>query len=182
MKRKSKKMLVSAGMGFVFLAVLIFGYMGLSQARAKAELKRESIQRMFSELERERNRIEEERRHMDQMKSNLKNFELALDKKYEEYRREVKVLEAQQQEFQELLNRKAIDRQVVETYESIDETEAAKLVLDLYEKDQELATLLLRSISGRKAGKIVEEMILLNRRTAAELAKKTLEVYKPEER
>ena len=73
-----------------------------------------------------------------------------------------------------------VNRQTIETYENIDPEQAAVLMKNLYAKDSELAVIIMRKISGKKAGKILEAMIPLDSEISTQLAKEALDYYKPD--
>jgi hypothetical protein len=177
--KKLKKVVIIGFTVAVTIAAVLGSYLILADAKAKAELKKESVQKMIKELERERKKIDQERLLLDQLKSSLKSYEIELSQKNQNYLADSKKLKGQKEEFQKKVDAKVIDKQIIETYENIDPAQSARLILNLYKKDANLTTLLLRRLSGRKAGKILEQMIVLNPETAALLAKKTLETYKP---
>jgi flagellar motility protein MotE (MotC chaperone) len=72
-----------------------------------------------------------------------------------------------------------VDRQTIETYENIDPEQAAVLIKNLYLTDSKLATLIMRKIAGKKAGKILEAMIPIDKETSTRLAEETLNFYRP---
>ena len=177
--KKYKKVLLMSLVAIFTVFVGLISYLTLSEAKAKAELKKESVQKMIQELERERTKIENERQQFDQLKSNLKSYEIELSQKNEKYLADLKELNEQKEEFKKKVDAKTIDKQIIETYENVDPAQSARLLLKLYQKDESLTTLLLRRLSGRKAGKILEQIIILDAEIAAVLAKKTLETFQP---
>jgi hypothetical protein len=147
-----------------------------SQSRSDQQVSR----KMLEELRREQRMIEAERNRLRQYEQNLKNFEAELEKRYNEFLKKEKDLKEKEEAFQKRLEARTVDRQMIETYEAIDPEQAAILVKNLYVKDNALATLLMRKIAGKKAGKILEAMIPLDREISTQLAKQTLDFYKPD--
>ncbi len=180
-KGKLKKFMLMGLSVFLVIGLTSIFYLVTSDAKVRAQLKKESIQKMLVELERERKKVELEKENLSQLKSNLKSYEIELQRLNEDYLNNEKILKKQEDEFQKKLDAKTIDKQIIETYESIDPAQSAKLILDLYKQDKKLTTMLLRKISGRKAGKIFEEMIVLDRVISTLLAKQTLEAYNPDQ-
>lgn len=50
---------------------------------------------------------------------------------------------------------------------------------EMYKKDKKLPPIIIRKISGKKAGKIIEALIELDTPTSAQLAKDVLEYFDP---
>ncbi|MCP5051404.1 MAG: hypothetical protein GY940_29830 [bacterium] len=170
--------------GFLIFAVLVSLTVYLltvsdTNVSAQSQADRNLQKKMLDELQKEQRLIEAERQRLNQYELNLKNFELELDKRNNEFLQKEKKLKEQQAEFDKKLEDKSVDRQTIETYESIDPEQAAILIKNLYIKDGPLATMLMRKIAGKKAGKILEAMIPLDREVSTQLAKKTLDYYKP---
>jgi septal ring factor EnvC (AmiA/AmiB activator) len=146
---------------------------------AQSRTDKQVSKNMLEELRKEQRLISQERQRLQQYQQNLKSFEAELDKRNNEFLLKEKALKEKEAEFNKKLEDKTIDRQVIETYESIDPEQAAVLIKNLYIKDSELATLVMRKIAGKKAGKILEAMIPVDREVSTQLAKKTLDYYKP---
>ena len=118
---------------------------------------------------------------MEQYERNVKNFEAEVERRYNEYLQLKKKLEEQEKDFQKRLEAKTVDRQTIETYESIKPREAATLLKNLYQRDPNLTALLLRKMAGKKAGKILEALVKVDKETATRLAKESLDYYKPKD-
>ncbi len=171
--------------GFVVLMVLVSFIIYLfsfsdANVNAQSQSGRDVSGKMLEELRKEQQLIEEERRRLRQYEQNLKNFEAELDRKNNEFLKKEKDLKQKQDAFNKKLEDKTVDRQTIETYEAIDPEQAAVLIKNLYIKDSQLATLVMRKIAGKKAGKILEAMIPIDREVSTQLAKKTLDYYKPD--
>ncbi|MCU0289852.1 MAG: hypothetical protein MUF15_26095, partial [Acidobacteria bacterium] len=72
-----------------------------------------------------------------------------------------------------------MNRQTIETYENIDPEQAAILLKNLYIKDPSLVILIMKKISGRKAGRILDALLLTDRDLATKIAEETLNFYRP---
>jgi len=176
-----KKLMISGLFGLTITAFILIYLVGFgennlgAQARSQQELSR----KMMDELRKEQKLLTEERARLQQYEQNLKNFAAELDKRHNEFLLQEKNLKADEEAFNKKLESKTVDRQTIETYESIDPEQAAILMKNLYVKDRNLATLVMRKIAGKKAGKILEAMIPLDREVSTQLAKETLDFYKP---
>ncbi|MCP4147436.1 MAG: hypothetical protein GY757_06770 [bacterium] len=137
--------------------------------------------KLISELHKEQAQMRKEKERLEQMERNLKSFEIELDRKHDDYLQKEKLLADKEEEFKKKVEGKLVDRQIIETYESIDPEQAAILVKNLYLKDSSLATLVMRKIAGKKAGKILDAMIQLDKVTSTKIAEETLNYFKPKE-
>jgi flagellar motility protein MotE (MotC chaperone) len=166
----------------VLISVIIYLYLFDSGSKVKAQAQAEQkISRdMLKELQKEQQLLEETRKRLEEYERNLKTFEADLEQKYDEYLLKAKKLEEIEKVFNERVQDKMVDRQTIETYENIDPEQAAILMKNLYAKDTELAVLIMRKIAGKKAGKILEAMIPLDSEISTQLAKESLDYYKPE--
>jgi flagellar motility protein MotE (MotC chaperone) len=88
-------------------------------------------------------------------------------------------LEENEADFNSRVEMRMVDRQTIETYENIDPEQAAILLQNLYHKDNTLATLVMRKISGKKAGRILEAMIPIDKEVSTKIAKEALDYYRP---
>lgn len=134
---------------------------------------------MLNELQMERALVEQEKQRLAEHQRNLKNFESELNKKYSEYAQKAQQLADKEIEFNSKVDLRSVDRQAIETYESIDSEQAAILLRNLYKKDPSLATLIIRKISGKKAGRLLEAMIPIDREAATKIAQDALNYYRP---
>jgi len=135
-------------------------------------------QGILSELNKEQEILEKEKKRLEDYERSLKLFEQELDQKYNDFLLKEKNLKTREDAFNKKIEDRLVDRQTIETYENIDPEQAAILMKNLYEKDKSLATLIMRKISGKKAGKILEAMIPIDKETSTLLAKETLDFYK----
>ncbi len=148
----------------------------------QAQSHRATTEQVVKELQRERALMEEERQKLEQTRLNLKNFEAELNRRYNDIIKKEKGLEDKEKIFNDKVEGKMVDRQVLETYETIDPEQSAILMKNLYFKDKELATLVMKKISGKKAGKILEALIPLDAEVATKIAQDTLNYYRPDKK
>lgn len=178
----NKKFLIAALSLLVVLA-LAAGYYFINDTIVKAQEENKPTQdvreNMLGELQREREAVVQEKDRLEQLRRNLENFQAELNLKYDEYLQKTKELARLEEEFKKKVEGRLVDRQTLETYESIDPEQSAILMKNLYGKDPALATLLMRKITGKKAGKILEAMIPLDAEISTQLARDTLDFYKP---
>ncbi|UCH95541.1 MAG: hypothetical protein JSV88_01475 [Candidatus Aminicenantes bacterium] len=179
MKKKSSGLAVILPVVVVLISGILYLYV-FSSSNVKAQTGKDISQKVLEELQKEQQHLERERRRLEEYERNLKIFEAELERKYNEYLLKAKEVEEKEKVFNERVRGKIVDRQTIETYENIDPDQAAVLMKNLYAKDPELAVLIMRKIAGRKAGKILEAMIPLDREISTRLAKESLDYYKPE--
>ena len=162
----------------IILYLYVFDNTGKVKAQAKAgkEISRD----MLRELQKEQQFLTEERKRLQEYERNLKVFEADLEQRYNEYLLKAKKLAERERVFNEQVLSRMVNRQTIETYENIDPEQAAVLMKNLYAKDKELAVIIMRKISGKRAGKILEAMIPLDSEISTQLAKESLEYYKPD--
>ncbi|NIM17719.1 MAG: hypothetical protein GTO45_37605 [Candidatus Aminicenantes bacterium] len=160
------------------VAVCVYWFM-FSESSVNAQAGQDISQKILTELRREQQLLEQEKKRLEEYELNLKKWEAELDRKYSDYLQRLKILEEREGAFNKRVEDRVVNRQVIETYENIDPEQAAVLIRNLYSKDRWLAALILRKISGRKAGKILEAMIPLDKETSTLLAKEALDYYKP---
>ncbi|MCP5106258.1 MAG: hypothetical protein GY950_22925, partial [bacterium] len=151
---KKKAILISVLVVVVSLLVMVYLSSDNSVKAEVGKMDKAAVDKLLRELRDEQALVEKEKQRLAQLQQNLKSFEDELDKRNNEYLRKSKELAAKEEAFQTKLEGRMVDRQVIETYESIDPEQAAILMKNLYGKDQELATLVMRKIAGKKAGKI----------------------------
>jgi hypothetical protein len=172
---KKKSLLIFILVLIVSVPVVIYLF---SENNVKAEV--EKVDKLLKELQKEQELVAQERLRLEQMQRNLTAFESELNKKHDEYLAKKADLERKEKEFEEKIEGRMVDRQTIETYENIDPEQAAILIKNLYLKDNKLATLVMRKIAGKKAGKILEAMIPIDKETSTRLAEETLNFYRPE--
>jgi flagellar motility protein MotE (MotC chaperone) len=180
-----KKILIGLSIAVPLLMVLVSIILYLyvfdsSKVKAQTEAEKKISRDMLTELQKEQQFLAEERKRLEEYERNLKIFEADLEKRYNEYLLKAKKLEERERIFNEQVQDKMVNRQTIETYENIDPEQAAVLMKNLYTRDTELAVLIMRKISGKKAGKILEAMIPLDSEISTQLAKEALDYYKPE--
>ncbi len=181
-KSAKKKLWITAA---VVLSVLVtfFVYLfstGDNGVGAQSQPDTSVSRKMIEELRKEQKVVEDERLRLQQYEQNLKNLESELDRRFSEVVQKEKDLTLKDELFNKKVADRTVDRQTLETYENIDPEQAAELLKSLYIKDPPLATLLMRKMAGKKAGKILEAMIPLDKEIATQLAKQTLDYYKPD--
>lgn len=171
--------IISFVLVFLTAAAVYMSNEDFAGAQEEKKIDRDTAGKMLRELRREKELLTAERQKLEQTRRNLENFEAELNKRYDEYIRKTKELEQQKEDFNKKIEGRLVDRQTIETYESIDPEQAAILMKNLYNKDKDLATLVMRKIAGKKAGKILEAMIPLDAEISTRLAKDSLDFYKP---
>lgn len=182
-KKKEKKR-INIGL-FLLLPVMVTAvvvsvyWFMFSESSVNAQAGQDISQKMLTEFRREQQLLAQEKKRLEEYELNLKKWEAELDRKYSDYLQRLKILEEREEAFAKRVEDRVVNRQVIETYENIDPEQAAVLIRNLYSKDKWLAALILRKISGRKAGKILEAMIPLDKETSTLLAKEALDYYRP---
>jgi flagellar motility protein MotE (MotC chaperone) len=166
----------------VLVSIILYLYVfdSSSKVKAQAQAEKKISGDILKELQKEQQFLAEERKRLQEYERNLKVFEADLEQKYNEYLLKAKKLAERERVFSEQVRDKMVNRQTIETYENIDPEQAAILMKNLYAKDTELAVIIMRKISGKKAGKILEAMIPLDSEISTQLAKESLDYYKPE--
>ncbi|MFC2146579.1 hypothetical protein ACFLRT_04370 [Acidobacteriota bacterium] len=181
-----KKIMIGLSIALPLLVVLIsiilylYVFDSSSKVKAQAQAEKKISRDMLKELQKEQQFLAEERKRLQEYERNLKVFEADLEQRYNEYLLKAKKLEERERVFSEQVQDRMVNRQTIETYENIDPEQAAILMKNLYDKDTELAVIIMRKISGKKAGKILEAMILLDSEISTQLAKESLDYYKPD--
>lgn len=164
----------------VLISVILYLFaFDSSRVKAQTTAGKKISRDMLKELKKEQQFLIEERKRLQEYERNLKAFEADLEQKYNEYLLKAKKLEEREKVFNEQVEDKMVNRQTIETYENIDPEQAAVLMKNLYAKDRELAVLIMRKIAGKKAGKILEALIPLDSEISTQLAKESLDYYKP---
>jgi flagellar motility protein MotE (MotC chaperone) len=181
-----KKIMIGLSIAFPLLVVLIsiilylYVFDSSSKVKAQTQAEKKISRDMLKELQKEQQLLVEERKRLQEYERNLKVFEDDIEQKYNEYLLKAKKLDEREKVFNEQVQDKMVNRQTIETYENIDPEQAAILMKNLYAKDAELAVLIMRKIAGKKAGKILEAMIPLDSEISTQLAKESLDYYKPD--
>lgn len=176
---KKKNIFILTVVLVVSLLVVVYLF-SVNNVKAEAEkLDRSTIDKLLKELRREMALVEQEKQKLEQIRQNLQSFKTELDKRYTKYLQDKKQLEENEADFNSRVEMRMVDRQTIETYENIDPEQAAILLKNLYQKDNTLATLIMRKISGKKAGKILEAMIPIDKETSTKIAKESLDYYRP---
>lgn len=176
---KKKNILILTVVLVVSLLVVVYLF-SVNNVKAEAEkLDKSTIDKLLKELRREQALVEQEKQKLEQMRQNLESFKTELDKRYTKYLQDKKQLKENEADFNSRLELRMVDRQTIETYENIDPEQAAILLQNLYQKDNTLATLIMRKISGKRAGKILEAMIPIDKETSTKIAKEALDYYRP---
>ncbi len=134
--------------------------------------------KMIKELANERAALKKKELELKKYKRNLESFESDLNKKYDDYLKKNKILEKRELEFNKKLEDTQLDTKTIESYETIDPEQAALLMQEMYKSEPTLPPLIMRKISGKKAGKIIEALIELDTKTSAKLAKDVLNYFK----
>lgn len=181
-----KKMMIGLSIALPLLVVLIsiilylYVFDGSSKVKAQTQAEKKISRDILKELQKEQQFLAAERKRLQEYERNLKVFEADLEQRYNDYLLKVKELEVREKVFREQVEDRMVNRQTIETYENIDPEQAAVLMKNLYAKDSELAVIIIRKISGKKAGKILEAMIPLDSEISTQLAKEALDYYKPD--
>lgn len=175
-----KRIILIVPLVLVVSAIIGFTFFGADSAKAEiGQADKETVDKLLVELKREQALLEREKEKLVQVRRNLESFKAELDKRYSEYLLKAKDLAEKEEEFRGKAEAKMVDRQIIETYQNIDPEQAAILIKNLYGKDRELATLVMRRIDGKKAGKILEALIPLDPETSTRLAEDALNYYRP---
>jgi len=174
-----KKMIVILLLVLAVAAPVVFYLFSENNVKAEAgKVDQTLVDSMLNELQEERALLEHEKQKLAEQQGKLKSFESELDKRYSEYLRREQQLAAKEVEFSSKVDMRIVDRQTIETYESIDSEQAAVLLKNLYEKDPGLATLIIKRIPGKKAGRILEAMIPIDREVSTKIAQDALNYYR----
>lgn len=125
----------------------------------------------------ERAAIEAERADLQRQWADLKSFQLELEQRALSLEKDKKNLEEREKGFKQRLEAESVNKSIIESYESIDPEQAAPLIISLFKEDETLTVLLMRKMTPKKAGKIMEAMILLDRDISTRLAQQVLSFY-----
>jgi len=164
---------------FLIIALAILAGFILSQLYpARAESDREIFQRLLTEIEAEKNMLNARREELDLLQRNLRAYERELDDKRGEFQVRENELVAREEALQKKIEDKVLDRQMIETFESIDAEQAAILMANLFQQDSHLAIMVMRRLAGKKSGKILEAMIEFDPEGSTALARETLDYFR----
>jgi flagellar motility protein MotE (MotC chaperone) len=170
--------------GWLWLPLLLLllgaGLAYLSGGRVQAENDPQAVGRMLQEIGRERSALQARQAGLDEQAGQLRVYADELERRGNELQARVAALKKQEDEFVARVAAKALDRQMIETFESVDPDSAAVLMLKLFTRDPQTASQLMRRLTGKKAGKILEAMVGLDAEAATSLAKSTIDAYKPQ--
>ncbi|HNX98797.1 MAG TPA: hypothetical protein PKK12_14065 [Candidatus Aminicenantes bacterium] len=147
--------------------------------QAEGDDEETRVQKLLAEIGRDRTAIEVRRAELDRLESSLRTFQSELDRRAEGLTQQEARLKKMESDLNDKMLAKAIDRKMIETFEAIDPDQGAVLLLNLMHKDAPMAQLLIRKMTGKKAGKILESLIQLDPAAATDLAKGSIDLFKP---
>ncbi len=173
---RSKRIIIL--LSFIFSLSLV--YFLFAQNEVNNNEEKIIAKKLVQELSLERESLKKKEIDLNDLKQNLESFESDLNKRYDEYLVKKKKLDQLEKDFNKKLDDAMFDQKVIESYENIDPEQAALLMQEMYKKDKKLPPKIIRKISGKKAGKIIEALIELDTPTSAELAKDVIDYFKPE--
>lgn len=162
----------------VLLAVTATAFYFARISPARAESDQQVFQRLLSEIEKEKAFLESRRNELDLREQNLQAYQRELEMKRNEHRSRETELADREAELQKRIEERVLDRQMIETFESIDSEQAAVLMASLFKQDSHLAILVMRRLAGKKSGKILEAMIAFDPEGSTALARETLDFYR----
>jgi len=174
-----KTIVLSIILGFV---LVYFIFARSETDKEKTEAEKIVTQKVLDELKQERANLKKKEVALDKYKENLESFEIDLNKKYDDYLKKKNDLEKREKAFNKKVEDARLDSKTIESYENIDPEQAALLMQEMYKKDPKLPPLIIKKISGKKAGKIIEALIELDTKTSAQLAKDVIDYFKYEEK
>ena len=134
-------------------------------------------EKVGDDLMKERAAIEKEKAELKRQWDDLKSFQIELEQRATALEEEKKKLQEKQEQFKREMENESLSKKVIESYESVDPEQAAPLVISLFKENEDLAVLLMRKMTPKKAGKIMEAMIPLDRDLSTRLAENTLTYY-----
>ncbi len=129
------------------------------------------------DLSKERAAIETEKRDLKRQWDDLKSFQLELEQRSVNLDKERKILDEREKLLNDRLETESVNKQTIESYQSIDPEQAAPLIISLFKEDDRLTALLMRKMDSKKAGKIMEAMIPMDPDISTRLAHKVLTFY-----
>jgi hypothetical protein len=136
------------------------------------------VKKLLQEINQEKTTMETRRTELDRLESSLRTFQSELDQRAQALTQQEAQLKKREEEFATRVDAKSLDRKMIETFEAIDPDQGAILILNLQRRDATQAAVLLRRMTGKKAGKLLESLIQLDPAAATELAKGSLDLYK----
>ncbi len=176
---RNKKLIIILSL-IISLSIVYFIFAQNESDKNKTEEEKILSKELVKELSLERDLLKKKETNLDKYKQNLESFEADLNKRYDEYLKKKKALEDLEKAFKKKVDDATLDAKIIESYENIDPEQAALLMQEMYKKDKKLPPIILRKISGKKAGKIIEALIELDTPTSAALAKDVINYFKPE--
>ncbi len=169
---------------FVSSIIITLGLLVSLEKRADAFApdKNQDLKKMIDALKKEKDVLVKQKQKQDERERRLVLFEKDLEKKNKDNQKGLKEIENREKALQKKIDDLSFDKQIIETYETVDAEQAARLILDLYKKDPVQVARLMRRLPGEKAGEVLNAMIVLEPDNAAILAKKVLDYYKVEKK
>jgi len=156
------------GLFFFLLSVVMISV--LAQSTEKKEITGEDLMKERALMAAEKEEIKRER-------DDLKSFQLELEQRALDLEKLKKEIDEQEKVFQQRLQSESVNKQTIESYQSIDPEQAAPLIIALFKEDETLTALLMRKMDSKKAGKIMEAMIPVDPDISTRLAYKALTFY-----
>lgn len=157
----------------VLIVLMCVGIMLISLLSQTAEEK----EKKAADSSQEQAAMEKEKGELKRQWENLRSFELELEQRAIVLENERKELDRREKAFAERLVSESVNKQTIESYENIDPEQAAPLIVALFKENEDITVLLMRKMTPKKAGKIMEAVIPLAPDIATDLAKKTLTYY-----
>lgn len=151
----------------VFFFLVLIARSGLSQ-------ENQNSGQGADDLARDREAMEKEKAAIKRQWDDLKSFQIELEQRAAELEKEKKLLDEKRELFRLQLENESVNKKVIESYESIDPEQAAPLLISLFKENEDLAVLLMRKMTPKKSGKIMEAMIPLDRELSTRLTQRTL--------
>ncbi len=145
----------------------------------RAESDPRAAARLLEEIEKERTALAARQASLDDREGQLRVYEAELERRNADLQQRLTAVQKQERDLTARIEARVVDRQMIETFESVDPDSAAVLMVKLYGRDAKTAALILRKLSGKKAGKILEAMVGLDPETATNLTRETIDAYKP---
>lgn len=150
------------------------------KAEAASKDKKQDLGKLIEALRKERAAVEKRKQKQDERERQLRLFEKELEKINLKNKKSREEIEGREKALQKKIDDLTLDKQIVETYETVEAEQASVLILELYKKDPVQVARLMRRLPGEKAGEILNAMVVSEPDKAAILAKKVLDYYKVE--
>lgn len=122
-------------------------------------------------------KLEAEKAEIKRQWDNLKSFQIELDQRAATLETLRNAIEEREKRLNQRIVDESVNKQTVESYESIDPEQAAPLLIALFKEDENLTALLFRKMAAKKAGKILEAMIPLDQDLSTRLSQKILTYF-----